>query len=265
MREDLDAIIIGGGPAGSTTATVLARAGRRVLVLEKETFPRFHVGESLLPYSLPILERIGVLDKVRRAGFQEKYGAFIWNEDTGGVRPVVFRDAIDDRHPMAYQVKRAEFDDLLLRHSESQGAEVREEVTVRDVIFENGRAAGVVAESNGTTSEIRAGVVIDASGQNAFLANKMGNRRFDKKLKRSAFFAHYEDVPRPPGEAAGDILLPVENDVWYWIIPFSDGTASVGAVFEPKKVRSIPGEGIEEKFERILADSIRMRDLLGPG
>lgn len=265
MREDLDAIIIGGGPAGSTTATVLARAGHRVLVLEKETFPRFHVGESLLPYSLPIFERIGVLDKVRRAGFQEKYGAFIWNGDTGGVRPVVFRNSIDDRHPMAYQVKRAEFDEILLRHSESQGAQVRDGVSVRDVIFENGRAVGVVAEAGGVAEELRARVVVDASGQSAFLARKMGTRSFDAKLKRSALFAHYEGVPRAEGQAAGDILLPVENDVWYWIIPFSDGTASVGAVFEPKKVPPREGESLEQKFERILGDSKRMAELLGPG
>jgi 2-polyprenyl-6-methoxyphenol hydroxylase-like FAD-dependent oxidoreductase len=106
-----------------------------VVVLEKEKFPRFHVGESLLPYSLPILEKLGVLEKVRAAGFQEKYGAYFWNDQTGHdtIRPVVFRDAADDRHPMAFQVKRAEFDELLLRHSASCGAEVREEVRVDDV------------------------------------------------------------------------------------------------------------------------------------
>jgi flavin-dependent dehydrogenase len=268
MEGSYDAIVIGGGPAGSTVASVLAGAGRKVLVLEKETFPRFHVGESLLPYSMPILARLGVLDKVRRAGYQEKYGAFIWNEATGGTRPVVFAEAIDDRQPMAYQVKRADFDQLLLRHSQERGAEVREGVTVRDVLFERGRAVGVAAKmADGGPLEIRARVVVDASGQDAFLARKMGIRTFDPKLKRAALFAHFEGVPRAQGPTAGDILLPVENDVWYWIIPFSDGTSSVGAVFEPARVRAKEraGDSLEEKFDRIVGEASRMQELLGAG
>ena len=121
MAQFYDAAVIGGGPAGSTVATALARAGRSVVLFEKEKFPRFHVGESLLPYNLPLFDRIGVGDKVRAAGFQQKYGAFFWNEATGGTRPVLFERARDDRHPMSYQVKRADFDQLLLNHSAAWG------------------------------------------------------------------------------------------------------------------------------------------------
>ena len=270
MDPSYDAIVIGGGPAGSTFSALFARGGRRVLVLEKEKFPRFHVGESLLPYGLPVLERLGALEKVRRAGFQEKYGAFIWNEDKESTRPVVFAQANDDKHPMAYQVKRAEFDDLLLRHAEELGAEVREEASVREVLFENGRAVGVsVKPAAGEPYEVRARVIVDASGQTAFLAQKLGTRRFDPKLKRAALFAHYENVPRPEGRAAGDILLPVEDEVWYWIIPFSDGTSSVGAVFDPKKTDAGAPAGEKEtpegKLERLLNRSARMKSLMGAG
>ena len=266
MAQFYDAAVIGGGPAGSTVATALARAGRSVVLFEKEKFPRFHVGESLLPYNLPLFDRIGVGEKVRAAGFQQKYGAFFWNEATGGTRPVLFERARDDRHPMSYQVKRAEFDQLLLNHSAECGAVVREDTAVRDVLFEEGRAVGVVvANGTGAEEEIRANVVVDASGQTALLSHKLGTRKFDAKLKRAAVFAHYAGVARPAGKQAGDILLPIDEGVWYWIIPFSDGTASVGAVFDPATTRGPDGETLEARFERLIARSKRMPDLLAGG
>src|SRR5512141_1115903 len=256
MAQFYDAVVIGGGPAGSTVATSLSRAGRTVAVFEKEKFPRFHVGESLLPFSLPIFEKLGVAEKIRAAGFQQKYGAFFWNEQTGDTRPVVFEKSWNDRHPMAYQVKRGDFDQLLLRHSEACGAVVREETAIREVLFEGERAAGVMARGpGGEDEEIRAKVVVDASGQAAFLSGKLGTRRFDRKLKRAALFAHSEGVPRSPGTAAGDILLPIADGVWYWIIPFSDGTASVGAVYDPVTTRGAEGEGLEARFDRLIAKS----------
>jgi flavin-dependent dehydrogenase len=264
MAAFYDAAVIGGGPAGSTVATALARAGRRVLLFEKERFPRFHVGESLLPYSLPILDRLGAAEKVRGAGFQEKYGAFFWNDMAGsGTRPVVFRRGVNDRHPMAYQVKRADFDDLLLRHSESCGAEVREETAVEDVLFEQGRAVGVrVAPKEGQPYEIRARVVVDASGQTGFVSQKLGTRRFDSRLKRAALFAHYEGIRWPEGHMPGDILLPIDRGVWYWIIPFSDGSASVGAVFEPSVAAESGAPTLEQRFDWLLTRSARMPALL---
>lgn len=256
--------MIGGGPGGSTVATALSRAGRSVLVLEREKFPRFHVGESLLPFSLPIFDRLGVHDKIRAAGYQTKYGAFFWNESNGTTRPVVFAKARDTHHPMAYQVKRAEFDELLLRHSVACGAEVREEWTVEDVLFEGDRAVGVRARSrDGSASEeIRARAVVDASGQGAILSRKLGLRTFDPKLKRAALFGHYTGITWPAGSTPGDILLPIDQGIWYWIIPFSDGTCSVGGVFDPVEVKLLEGRSPEARFEAMIGRSPRMLRLL---
>jgi flavin-dependent dehydrogenase len=266
MPEFYDAAVIGGGPGGSTVATVLARAGRKVVLFEREKFPRFHVGESMLPYSLPIWERLGVAEKIRRHGFQEKYGAYFWNEMTGAVRPVEFWDAENDSHPMAYQVKRAEFDEILLRHAESCDAEIREETPVEEVLFERGRAVGLtVRGAGGSAEEIRARVVVDASGQDAFLSRRLGTRTFDSRLRRAALFAHYEGVARPPGKQAGDILLPIDDGVWYWIIPFSDGTCSVGAVFDPALARASASSDMEVRFEWLITRSARMPGLLAGG
>jgi flavin-dependent dehydrogenase len=269
MEQSYDAVVVGGGPGGSTVATVLARAGRHVLLLERERFPRFHVGESLLPFSLPIFERIGVADKIRGAGFQEKYGAFFWNESNGTTRPVVFARGRDADHPKAYHVKRAEFDDLLLRHSESCGAEVREGVSVDEILFEGSRAVGVrtkVAAGDGAPTgrgeTIRARVVVDASGQGALLSRQLGLRQFDPKLRRACIFAHYAGVSWPKENQPGDILLPIDKGVWYWIIPFSDGTCSVGGVFDPAEVRFAEGATVEGRFGEMLARSGRMMELL---
>ena len=265
MSPLYDAVVIGGGPGGSTVATVLARAGRKVTLLEREKFPRFHVGESLLPYNLPIFERLGVAEKVRSAGFREKRGAYFWNEESGGIRPVNFATGVDDKHPSAYQVKRADFDQLLLSHAEESGSEVREETAVARVLFEGDRAVGVIARPRGgTDEEIRARVVVDASGQDALLSRQLGTRRFDARLKRAALFAHHEGFRWPENHRPGDILLPVDRGVWYWIIPFSDETCSVGAVFEPSLTQRGAGEktSLEDRLDWLLARSARMTELL---
>lgn len=264
MERFYDAAVIGGGPAGSTVATALARLGRKVVLFERERFPRFHVGESLLPFNMPIFARLGLTSKIEAAGYQKKYGAFFWNEATGGTRPVVFSEGIDDRHPVAYHVKRADFDQLLLNHAVESGAEVHEETSVVDSLVENGQVVGIVVRGReGEERPVRARMVVDASGQEALLSRRLGTRRFDRKLKRAGLFAHYEGVRWPEGHQVGDILLPIDDGVWYWIIPFSDGSSSVGAVFDPALAKKEAwAVDLDSRLENLVTRSNRMRELL---
>jgi flavin-dependent dehydrogenase len=257
-----DAVVLGAGPAGCASATALARRGRSVLLLDRDPEPRFKIGESLLPWNTPILEELGLLPKIEAAGFQRKYGAFFANERTGGVRQVVFREAWNPARPSAWQVKRKDFDGLLAAHAADSGAEVRRGVTVQDVTFENGRATGVRVLGPAGAGEIGAKVVVDATGQAALLASRLKIRRQDSKLRKAALYAHFSGAWRAEGERGGDILLPFRPDVWYWVIPFSDGSASVGAVFAPSLLGTLSGKTNLERFEELLARSSKMREYL---
>jgi flavin-dependent dehydrogenase len=167
LPDQVDAVVCGGGPAGSTFATLLSRKGHRVVLFERERFPRFHIGESLLPWNIPLLQRVGVLDKVRSAGMQVKLGARFYHQGTDRMRPVQFIDGIDKDHPSAFQVKRADFDKLLLDHACESGAQVFEGARVEEVLFsEDGRRArGVRVRLAGEAQahELAAKVVIDAT------------------------------------------------------------------------------------------------------
>jgi flavin-dependent dehydrogenase len=258
-----DVIVIGGGPGGGSAAGFLARAGVDVLVLEKLEFPRFRIGESLLPYQLPLLDRLGVGEKIRSAGFQVKRGATFLAEEFGGIRRVDFEHGWDPRHPSAYQVPRAEFDALVLDHARVSGAEIRHGVEVKRVIFEGGRAVGVETSGrDGESGEIRARMVVDASGGAAILSGPLGLRVPYPKMRRAALFAHYRGARPHPEARPGDILLPVHGNVWYWHIPFSDGRASVGAVFEPELARG-GARDPSALLERLLEASPAMRHVLG--
>src|SRR5262245_17257275 len=164
----VDVVVIGGGPGGSTTATMLARKGFAVLLLERERFPRDHIGESLLPASIPVLEELGVLPAVQQAGFLQKWGAtMVWGTDQTPWS-WYFRET-NQRYPHSYQVWRPQFDQLLLHNSRAHGVQVREGHQVVDVLFEDGRACGVRYTADGTTGMARARFVVDASGQGALL------------------------------------------------------------------------------------------------
>ena len=229
---DYDVIIVGGGPAGSTAAAWLTRAGRTVILFERDTFPRFHIGESLLSSANDVLQAIGADEAVRSAGFPEKWGATFMSADGGVERYADFTAARGVPIPQTWQVPRATFDDLLLRHAAASGADIRERHRVTDIVFhKDGVTATVQAVGGGKPFDVRAQAVIDASGRGGLLSRKFGLRIDEPRLANIAVFSHYAGVPRKEGRRAGDIRLVARPDLgWFWLIPISNELMSVGVV-----------------------------------
>jgi flavin-dependent dehydrogenase len=227
-----EVVVIGGGPAGATCASRLAQLGRRVLVLEKERFPRFHLGESLLPCSMGVFDTIGVRAELE-ARYLQKHGAR-FHDDVSGTPKIVrfeFANAMRAEHAYAFQVPRDEFDEVLLDHAATTGADVREGWSVERVRFEGARARGVVArDPSGATHALDARFVVDATGRDAIVARAKQTTAKIPHLDKTAVFAHYRGVVRGEGVQEGDIDIIVFPAGWFWVIPFKDGRTSVGAV-----------------------------------
>jgi len=230
---ETEVLVVGGGPAGSTTATFLARRGRRVLLLERENHPRFHIGESLLPANLPILERLGVLDEVARIGVLKR-GADFPAENAAGFNVFRFDRALGDTPPYAFQVKREEFDLLLFRHARSQGVDARDGVRVREVEFRGKEVVAIAEAGDGSVLRIRAGYLVDATGRDALLGRRLGLRRKHPRHQSAALFAHFRGVRPRAGEDAGNISIYVHEHGWAWMIPLREGIFSVGIVATPE-------------------------------
>lgn len=234
-RTDLtaDVVVIGGGPGGSTAATMLARKGWRVLLLEREHFPRHHVGESLLPASLPVLEELGVLPAVQEAGFLPKWGAtMVWGKDETPWS-WYFRET-NPRYPHAYQVWRPQFDQLLLENCRTHGVEVREGHQVVDVLFEADKAIGVRYTADGTAGSVHADFVVDASGQGALLGRTLQVRRWDPSFQNLAIYGYFAGAHRLPAPDATNIFIESYPHGWFWHIPLHTGWMSVGAVVDSR-------------------------------
>jgi FADH2-dependent halogenase len=228
---DFDVVVIGGGPGGSSAATALARLGRRVLLLEREPFPRFHIGESQLPWSNEVFQALGVHETIAAAGFVRKWGASFWTIDGAVEQYADFSEAVETPTPQTFQVPRATFDDLLLRHSEKCGVAVRERHRALDAVFDPAGVTVRFADAEDGEHAVRAGVVVDASGRSGFLAKKFGRHAFDPLLRNIAVHAQYENIPSLPGRRAGDIRMFTRPDMgWLWLIPLSETVTSVGAV-----------------------------------
>ncbi len=229
-----DVAIIGGGPAGSTAAALLSRARRRVIVFERERFPRFHIGESLLPFSMKAFTRLGLHEKFRRAGFIKKFGGEFLSSCSSEGTKFYFKDAYRSQTDHSYQVTRAEFDKVLLDHAAESGAEVHEGTGVTSVEF-----ADEYVDLTMTNEEnIRARYVIDASGRNSILGTKFNIKKTYEHLKKLSIFAHYEGVWRPEGIDATLTVLIRGFDRWFWIIPLTPERTSIGVVLDSETFRS---------------------------
>ncbi|HVT31353.1 MAG TPA: NAD(P)/FAD-dependent oxidoreductase [Rhodanobacteraceae bacterium] len=240
---DCDILVVGGGPAGSTTATFLQRRGHCVILLEKDRHPRFHIGESLLPCNLPIMEELGVLEKVRALGVV-KHGADF--ESGGGYQTFHFRRALGGSPPHAFQVKREEFDRMLFLHAQENGVDAREGVKVDSV--EIGGIGAVVAharDADGTERTFRARYLVDASGRDTLLGNAMKIKRKNDKHQSAAIFAHFVGVEYRPGEDAGNISIYNFDHGWCWFIPLREGVMSVGCVCFPEYLKTRRGRNDE--------------------
>jgi len=244
----IDVLVIGGGPAGSTAATLLARKGFSVTLLEREHFPRFQVGESLLPYNNDLFARLGVTVPMTQGSFTPKYGAGFVTADGALGYTFRFVENLPEAYHSSFQVKRAEFDELLLRNAAAAGVDVREGVAVTAVDLADSKRA-IVTTANGERIEAR--FVVDASGHGAFLGNRIGGKEDVEELKKVAVFAHYKNVPRPEGRDAGNTIIVVLRDAWFWLIPVSADTMSVGLVVGQDHLRSC-GLSPEELLARTI-------------
>jgi flavin-dependent dehydrogenase len=240
--HEVDVLVVGGGPAGTTAATHLARRGYRVLLLEKSSHPRFHIGESLLPMNLPILERLGVLDQVRAIG-TFKPGAEFPVDDVN-FNTFRFERAIDAKFGYAYQVKREEFDQLLFEHAKANGVDARERVKVDRIAFgKDGRPEEAFAtDADGKALRVRMRYLVDASGRDTLIGAQLKLKKKNPLHQSAAIFSHFTGVARRPGEDAGNITVQRFEHGWMWLIPLQGDVMSIGAVCFPEYLKTRRGE-----------------------
>lgn len=260
---DYDVVIIGAGPAGSSAATRLAAAGLRTLIVEKESFPRFRIGESLLPHGNALLRETGVWPKIESAGFVPKFGASFHLADGSADKEVVFSTSMIRGLDQTYQVERARFDAILLDHARESGAEARLATSVVAVESDaEGHRVSLRAEIDGARTEVTARWIVDSSGRDQFYPNEL-KRSLDPSPfpKRVAIYNHFENVPRADGPVGGNTIVVRLAEGWFWIIPIDATRTSVGLVTTVEAMRRARLEPAA-LFEQAVASSAKLRALM---
>jgi flavin-dependent dehydrogenase len=258
MNDHYDCIVLGGGPAGSTAATIVAESGFSTLLLEREKMPRFHIGESLMPETYWVFQRLGLLEKLKASCFTKKYSVQFVNSNGRESQPFFF-DQHDPREcSQTWQVRRSDFDQMLFDNAAEKGAECHDATRVLEVLFDDAhpdKAVGVKLQTvAGETKQVAARVVIDATGQQSLIATRLGIRHHDPELRKSAIWTYYRGAERVEGPNGGATLVlhTEQKDSWFWYIPLEDDVTSVGVVGDQSyllKGQSKP----EEVFEQQLA------------
>jgi flavin-dependent dehydrogenase len=267
IENPYDAVIIGAGPAGSAAAAILAELGHNVVVLEKGKFPRYHIGESLLPFTYHPLKRLGLIDKMRASAFTKKYSVQFIAPSGRASQPFYFNDRYDDDIAQTWQVLRSEFDEMLVVDARAKGATVIEEIAVKRLIEEDGRVVGVEAQTkDGETVEYRAPITLDCTGKESFSAVRNGWRIKDPKLNKVAVWTYYKGAKRDKGidEGATTVAFVPEKG-WFWYIPQHNDMVSVGVVAEGKYLSRDGVRDPKAMFDREVEQNAWIKEYLAPG
>ena len=242
-QESVDVVVIGAGPAGATLATFLQREGHRCLVIESATFPRYHIGESLIPHTYGTLDRLGLLPKLKASDFPVKHSVRFVSPDGKESDPFYFSETIAGEGAQTWQVERSRFDQMCVDHARENGVEVRMATRVQEVLFDNGRATGVrVKPAQGDAYDVRGQVTVDASGRGTVLGSQLDLKAPVPGLEKASAWSYYKGGKRGAGIDAGETtIFMIADRGWFWYIPLPDDIVSVGIVAAPEYLLAIDG------------------------